>query len=256
MWIDTHAHLYSFSASDLQQIISRAREAHVNTILNTAVNLDAADIVIEQASRHEELFAAAGISPFDVIGLDAEWERRLHRLCVHDRIRAVGEIGLDNSNPRYPPLDLQRPVFETQLRLARELNLPAVIHSRGAESECIETCKRLGVSKAVFHCFTGSTQQLSRLLDSGYYVSLSGIITFSKKNLSHLTAIVPLERTFIETDTPYLAPAPYRGKPNEPAYAAYTGRRLAEIKNITNESLQETLSANYAHLFGWGRGNE
>jgi TatD DNase family protein len=247
-WIDSHAHLDGLSPHELQRAIEDAALANVTTILSTATDLASAATVIEQCRTHHALYGALGISPFDTRTLPPDWEQTLRNLLKYSRCIAVGEIGIDGSNPRYPPIEEQLPFFEKQLTLANELDLPAVIHSRGVEKKAAEICRSLGVRKALFHCFTGSAEALEAVLEAGYYVSFSGIITFSEA-VRDLVNNVPLNRLFIETDAPYLAPIPHRGKINCPAWVALVGETAATCKDIAVTNLQEAIAENFERLF-------
>jgi TatD DNase family protein len=247
-WIDIHAHLDALSPHELHQAINDATLANVTTILSTATELSSAGAVLEQCRTFPALYGALGISPFDARALPAGWEGILRNLLTHPRCIAVGEIGIDGSNPRYPPLEEQLPFFEKQLTIAKELDLPAVIHSRGVEKNAAEICRSLGVRKALFHCFTGSVEALEAILEAGYCVSFSGIITFSEA-VRNLVNIVPLDRLFVETDTPYLAPTPHRGKTNCPAWVALVGEEAAKCKGVTARELREAIAKNFERLF-------
>lgn len=251
MWIDSHAHLDRISEPDLAALIDEAHAAGVSRILSTATDLVSAGKVIQQCAAFSSLCGAAGISPFDVVSLEEGWEQSLRTILSKQSMVGVGEIGLDTSNPRYPPLDLQMPVFEKQLDIARVLDLPVIVHSRGAEKKVAEICAARGITKAMFHCFTGPVDALHCILDCGYSISFSGIVTFSAA-LRELVTHVPLDRLFIETDSPYLAPAPHRGAANRPAWVAITGECVAATKKIPPEQLQESLAENYRRLFGDG----
>lgn len=247
-WIDLHAHLDRLKDPDLTSVLKEAGRADVSTILSTATGLESASLVSQQCKTFPALFGAVGISPFDVPALPFDWEQKLRSFFTCPRIIALGEIGLDDTNPKYPPLTSQLPVFEKQLAIAVELDLPAIVHSRGAESRVAEICHSLGVKKVVFHCFTGDPETLKKILDFGYYVSFSGIVTFSK-TVSDLVPTVPLERIFIETDSPYLAPVPHRGKTNCPAWVRLVGEKVAECRGIKKEVLQEAIRKNFERLF-------
>lgn len=247
-WIDLHAHLDRLENAELAIILEEAGRANVSTILIAATNLASAATVVRQCSANPALFGAVGISPFDVPGLQNGWEQKLRAFSRNPRIIAIGEIGLDDSNPRYPSIASQVPVFEEQLRIAGAYDLPVIVHSRGAENRVAEICSRTGVKKAVFHCFTGDRETLIKILDYGYYVSFSGIVTFSS-SVRDLVPTVPLERIFIETDSPYLAPVPHRGKPNRPAWVGLTGEKVAECKGVEIEVLQKAIAENFERLF-------
>jgi TatD DNase family protein len=181
--------------------------------------------------------------------LEPDWEQELTRRLQDGHVLGVGEIGLDDSNPRYPSLERQRPLFRRQLEIAHSLDLPVIMHSRGAEEEVIDTCRELGISRAVFHCFTGTIDTLRRLLDAGYHVSWSGIITFKKSGLDEAVRFAPLDRLFIETDTPYLAPVPHRGKPNEPGLVSLVGEHVARLKDVPPQRVAEAIRKSFRAVF-------
>lgn len=248
MWIDIHAHLDRLSETELEQRVAEAAVAGVSVIVSTATDLASAETVAKQCSHYDTLYGTAGISPFDSIHLPAHWESRLKAQLLCRGILAVGEIGLDCANSTYPSLEIQRPPFEKQLAIAQELDMPAIVHSRGAEIPVMETCQSIGNKKVIFHCFTGSRDILERILEAGYCISFSGIVTFDS-SIRRLIRHVPLDRLFIETDSPYLTPAPFRGQKNHPALVVHTGETVAREKNISAEILQEALAHNFARLF-------
>jgi TatD DNase family protein len=205
--------------------------------------------VVSQCQKEASLYGVVGISAFDVEQLADGWESDLNKLLSNDKIIGIGEIGIDNTNPRYPPFEKQLAIFDQQLAIARDLDIPVVIHSRGAEQQAIDMCRNQQVVKAVFHCFTGGKNALRNLLDAGYYVSYSGIVTFKDTPLVKQVAYTPLDQLFIETDSPYLAPEPYRGKQNEPAYISFIGERVAEIKKTAADEVAERIRSNFSTLF-------
>ncbi|MBN1128469.1 MAG: TatD family hydrolase [Chitinispirillaceae bacterium] len=248
MWIDSHAHLDRLPEDALPRLIAEADAAGVGLILSAATDLGSAESVTRLCGMFPGVYGAAGISPFDVEGIAGDWEERLKALLIHDKMVAAGEIGLDRSNPRYPTIECQKPVFTRQLAIAQELRLPVVVHSRGAEREVATICREQGITRALFHCFTGTAGSLDFLLQCGYHVSFSGIVTFSGA-VRELAARVPLDRLLIETDSPYLAPVPYRGKTNQPAWAAITGECIADAKGMSAETLQKAMAENFERLF-------
>lgn len=252
MWIDTHAHLYEYSNQELEAVLSEAHGSGVEYIVSTAVSIETSVVVAQQCSAFNEIFGAAGISPFDVTTLSTTWVDELSSLLKHKKIIAIGEIGIDNSNPRYPSLDEQLPVFEKQLDLAIQHDLPVIIHSRGIEQTALEICTHHSIKSALFHCYTGDGATLQNIINAGFMVSFSGIVTFNKSNLPELVKATPLNQLFIETDSPYLTPVPYRGRKNTPAMVKNVGEKIAEIHSITSETLQEQLSENFKNFF-WNK---
>ncbi len=249
-WIDVHAHLYDLSKEELEATVDRALKNGVHTIVNTATNLTTADTVLCQCKQYESMYGMVGISPFDCeTTLVDSWEKLLTQNAQHPKVIGIGEIGLDDSNPIYPSLNAQKPLFEKQLSIAKDLNVPVALHSRGAESLAVDLLQSHSITHALFHCFTGEKRDLVRLLDAGYFVSYSGIITFKNNPCKELVAYTPLDRLFIETDSPYLAPPPFRGKRNEPAHASIIGDFVAHLKNIPSRQLSEQINSNFESLF-------
>lgn len=249
MWIDMHAHLYNKSDEVITEVLVRGKEQGVQTFINTAVSIESAQTIVEQCKRFPNLYGTVGISPFDVLEAKSNWEDEVRRIAAHKSIVAVGEIGLDKTNPSYPPFETQMEIFEKSLDLGVELDLPVIIHSRGVESQCVDICQERGVKKAVFHCFTGEVDALERVVEAGYFVSYSGIVTFKKNNLHEQVKRTPLEQLFIETDSPYLAPHPFRGKENNPALVYLVGKKVAELHDITEEKLSKVILGNMNSLF-------
>ncbi len=249
MWIDAHAHLAELSDSQLLGVMESAGAAGVETVLNTGTDLASSARAVAQSRLHTSLRAAAGISPFDAEHVPADWPAQLRNLLLQPSVVALGEVGLDASNPRYPSLEAQMPLFEQQLALACELDLPAVVHSRGAESTVVDVCRAIGAERVVFHCFTGTSNELRKLLDAGYWVSFSGIVTFPSSHVPELVRAVPLERLLVETDTPYLSPVPFRGRPNEPSRVAVVGQAVASLRGMAPEHLAGATRAAFSALF-------
>jgi TatD DNase family protein len=250
MWIDIHAHLYDLGQRQLAVALGEARAHRVSAVINAATSVSTARIVTQQCAANRHVYATVGVSPFDVDGLARGWDRHIESLLENDKVVGVGEIGIDDSNPAYPPMAKQIPAFERQLEIAKTRGLPAVIHSRGAEKRAIDTCVDTGLEKAVFHCFTGTIESLRKLLDAEYHVSFSGIITFKNSLLKDLVRFAPLDRLCIETDTPYLAPTPHRGQPNRVAWVAYVGEEVAAIKRLSADEAAAQIARNVESIFG------
>ncbi|MDR0306506.1 MAG: TatD family hydrolase [Chitinispirillales bacterium] len=244
-WIDTHAHLFDCSDAALETLIAESASKGVNLIINTSVSVDTAQTVLRQCKRFpQHLRAAVGISPFDVITQDETWADKIEVMLSDPLTVAIGEIGLDCANPRYPPLELQMPVFIKQLQLAAQTGVTAIVHSRGMEKRTAEICRETGVSKAVFHCFTGDREAAEYILECGYYISISGIITYKNSHLANLIPFIPIDRLLIETDSPYLAPSPHRGKVNCPAFLIHTATEIAKLLRISERELSAALIKN------------
>lgn len=256
--VDSHAHVdgEEFSA-DREEVLARARAAGVRAILNVGTgdpHAGALERAVEVAERYEGVLAAAGVHPHDARLYDDEAATRVERL-VRDsrRVVAWGEIGLDYHYD-HSPREAQREVFRRQLRQAREARLPVIIHSRAADEDTLTILEEewRGSERAgVLHCFGGSLQMAARALALGFYVSFAGNVTFKKAEpLREVALMIPLERLLVETDCPYLAPAPHRGRRNEPAFVVATARFLADLRGVRLEELAQATSENFTRLFG------
>jgi TatD DNase family protein len=250
MWTDAHAHLYDLDGPGLAAAVAHAREAGVDRILNTGTSIDTSRKVLRQSSEHAGLSAAVGVSPFDAGTLPDAWQTSLESMLSDPVVVAMGETGIDSTNPTYPDIASQVALFEEQLHMAVIHTMPIIIHSRGAEIKACEMCSAKGVKKAMFHCFTGDITALRKILAAGYFVSFSGIITFKSSPLVECVRYAPLSQMLIETDSPYLAPVPHRGKTNEPAWVGLVGNKVAEIKKLNAVDVAETLRENFFTLFG------
>lgn len=256
MFIDSHAHIdgYEFDG-DREQVIERAKAAGVSTILNVGTgdpHSGALERSVELGRQHENIYTAIGTHPHDARFYDDAAEDKIKQLINNARVIAWGEIGLDfhyDNSPR----DVQVDVFIRQLRAACECDLPVVIHTREAEAETIDILREEyegATRRGVFHCFSGSMDLAQRALEIGFMISFSGIVTFKKAGeLREIAKQVPLDRLLIETDCPYLAPIPYRGKRNEPAYVVEVARCLAGIHDVEIETMAQITSENFQRFF-------
>jgi len=257
MFIDSHAHIDGpeFDA-DREEVIQRARDAGVSTILNVGTgdpHSGALERAVELGDNHEGIFTAVGVHPHDARLFDDQAEQKLLRLIRQSpRVIAWGEIGLDfhyDNSPR----EVQMEVFRRQLRLARDAKLPVIVHTREAEDETIEILRSewAGSSRSgIMHCFSGSLALAEKAMELGFLVSFSGIVTFKKADeLKGVAQQIPLNRLLIETDCPFLSPTPFRGKRNEPAYVVEVARCLAQLNDLSIEEIAGITSANFARVF-------
>ena len=245
-WIDVHAHLYDLSENGLKAVIEDSVSSGVNLIINTSVSVDTAQTALKQCARFpNHLRAAVGISPFYINNHQNEnWGEQLKKMIENPFTAAVGEIGLDCTNPTYPPLEEQMPFFEKQLELAIQTRTTAIVHSRGMEKQTAQICRSMGASNVIFHCFTGSGEAAEYIIESGYYISVSGIITYKNSHLRDLITSLPIDKLLIETDSPYLAPTPHRGKKNTPAMLVHTAKEMAGLFKVDESRLAEILHRN------------
>ena len=251
--IDSHAHLADPAFDvDRAEVIARARTAGITGIVCIGESLAAARRAADIASANPGLVAyTAGVHPHDAAGFDAPRDVTAIREHMRAGAVAVGECGLDYHYD-HSPRDQQRAAFAAQLELARELSLPVVVHTREAEPDTramVVDAGRSGV-RGVLHCFTGSQDLASAAIEVGWYVSFSGIITFKKWDDDALLRLVPDDRLLVESDAPYLAPVPFRGKRNEPAYVPRTIERLAIVRDATADAIGAATTANARRLFG------
>ena len=245
--IDTHAHLDA-CADPPGQLLARAREAGVERVLTVGTSIDGCRAALALAEQHAEVHAILGIHPHDAGGGDAERLDELRELLAHPRAVAVGETGLDFYRD-YAPRDAQLRLFEREVALARELEKPVVVHSRAADRETAAALDGFD-GTVVLHCFS-EPQLLPVALERGYYVSFAGNVTYPKAvELRRAAAAVPAERILAETDSPYLAPQPRRGRVNEPANVVYTVAALAEARGEDAEALAARIDQNAAAAFG------
>ena len=252
MYIDTHAHLDMYdSASDRAQVISRAHAARVRQIITIGINLPSSRQAVAIAGQYEGVFAATGIHPHDAKGVTDETYDDLRHLTKNPRVVAIGEIGLDFFK-EYSPRREQEICFRQQIQLARELRLPLIIHDRDAHDETIRILREEKAEDVggVFHCFSGDYTFAGKCLDMGFYISIAGVVTFSKATLLRdVVKNIPMDRLLIETDAPFLAPVPYRGKRNEPAYVIHTGQQIADIKECPLVEVAQWTRKNAQALF-------
>jgi len=255
MFVDTHAHLfYPNFKDDLDDVLSRAKEEKVDYILIPATDIKTAIDVIALTEKYDFLFGAVGVHPHDSKDWDKFWTEEIKKIAANEKIKAIGEIGLDYYYD-FSPVEKQKQAFRDQIELAIELNMPIIVHTRESDDdiyEIINSYKGTNL-KAQFHCFSGNKEQAKRLLDLGHYISFTGNITFKKEDeLREVVKYIPLNRLMIETDSPFLTPVPHRGKRNESAYVKLVAEQIAKIHNISIEEVGRATSYNAYKFFGIG----
>jgi TatD DNase family protein len=251
MFVDSHCHLDDKRFSeDLDATLERAAAAGITRILTigTGDGPPELDRAIRLAERYEHVSATVGVHPHDAAKVGPETYENLRELGRHPKVIAFGEIGLDYHYD-FSPRETQRDVFTRQLEIARELDLPVTIHTREAWDDTVSILRDHWSGSGVMHCFTGSTDQAEQALALGFHLSYGGVITFkTADNVRESARITPDERLLIETDAPYLAPIPHRGKRNEPAMMVQTIAKLAEIRATTPSRIGEITTANFERL--------
>ncbi len=251
MFVDSHCHLcFPELAADLQGVLARMRASRVEAALNVCTTLDEFRSVLDTARASDQLYASVGVHP-DSIDTQEPTVEGLCELAGDPKVVAIGETGLDYFRLR-EPLEWQRERFRIHIRAARACGKPLIIHTREAARDTLTIMREEGAGLAggVMHCFTESTEVAQAALDLGFHISFSGIVTFKNARELQATAVtVPLERLLIETDAPYLAPVPHRGKPNEPSYVAFVATKLAELKGLSPEQIAKATTDNFYKLF-------
>lgn len=248
--VDTHAHLdFPQFDEDRAAVIRRARKAGIIAIVNIGVDLPSSRAAIALAEQYDFVYAAVGVHPHDAKTVTSHTLDALRTLAQHSKVVAIGEIGLDYYRD-LSPRSVQRRAFVAQLELASELGLPVVIHDRDAHDDVLTTLQSWS-GQGVVHSYSAGPEQLEEMLALGFYVGISGPVTFPKaERLRAVAAQVPLERLVVETDCPYLTPVPYRGKRNEPAYVRYVAEQIALARQVAPQAIAQATTQNAQCLFG------
>jgi TatD DNase family protein len=254
-FIDSHCHLDYKDTADTHQVIERAKTAGIRAFVNICTGLAEAHQIINTAEQFENVFATVGIHPHDAEETlrqksEDELAAWLADLAAHPKVIALGETGLDffyDNSPR----EQQQSAFKAHIQAAKATGLPLVVHTRAASEQTIEALRgAAGTIQGVMHCFSETQWLADQALELGFYISISGIITFKKaQELRDVVKTVPLERLLLETDAPFLAPVPYRGQQNEPAFMIETAKVLAELKGVSLAEIAAITTANFKALF-------
>ncbi len=254
MLIDSHCHLnYKGLVEDQPQVLARARESGVTRFLNISTRASEWDAVVATATREPDVWASVGIHPHEADAHADLGAQALLEATAHPRVIGIGETGLDYFYD-HSDREVQRKLFRMHIGVARETGLPLIIHTRDAEDDTASILAEemeQGAFPALIHCFTASREFARTVLDSGLTISLSGIVTFrSARELQEIAGELPAHRILVETDAPFLAPVPHRGRTCEPAFVADTLRHVATLRGVEPEALAATTSANFFRLFG------
>lgn len=255
MFIDSHCHLdrldFAKLGTDLDGALALARARGVQHFLCIGVDLETLPNVLAVAEAYDDVSASVGVHPLHLDSLEPEIEQ-LIQLAAHPKVVAIGETGLDYHYDQENPADQQRR-FRKHIEAARRTGKPLVVHTRAARADTIAILKEEGATAGVMHCFTEDWDMARAALDLGFYISFSGIVSFANaQELREVAVKVPADRLLIETDSPWLAPVPYRGKTNQPAYVVDVARVVAELRGMAVEALGEQTSENFRRLFGVG----
>jgi len=251
--VDSHAHISTPKfAEDRDAVLARAREAGLVGIVDVGCDLASSRDSIGLAETDRMVWAAVGVHPHEAKHWDAATRAALEELAAHPRVVAIGETGLD-FHYNYSPPDVQREVFRAQLELAADLEMPVVLHIRDAYEEALQTIDALGRAnlRGVSHCFTGNKAQALGFVERGFGVSFTGVVTFKKaEDVREAARAVPRELLLVETDCPYMAPVPQRGKRCEPSFVVHTARAIALLRGDDPDELFEATARNAARIFG------
>jgi len=253
MMVDSHAHLYFDNFDDdLNDVLRRAKNSGVNRILNIGIDLETSQKSIDLANSYDEIYASVGIHPNEADNLPDDYIDNLIQYLEHPKVVAIGEIGLDYYRD-YTPKEKQLIVFQRQLDLALEKNYPIIVHTRNAWPDMIDVFnqeKYQNKLRGVVHCFSGDVSVARLMLDLGFFISFTGVITFKNSGAVDVLKKIPLERLLLETDCPFMAPVPFRGKRCEPMHVTLIGEKIAEIHNVSIEKVAAQTTKNIHTLFG------
>lgn len=262
-YIDSHAHLFfNDFREDIDAVLERARNANVRAVIVPGTDLTTSTQALELAEQYQEIYAAVGFHPHDALKFSDADIQNLEALLSHPKVVAIGEIGLDFYY-NYSPWDVQKRVFWLQLELAVQKELPVIIHTRNSMSDTIDLLTsfieqnpswRQGDTKCmqrgVFHCFAGTPNDAATVAEMGFYISFTGNVTFKKSTSAGVVQNLGAEMLLLETDAPYMTPVPHRGTRNEPAYLPLIAQRIAELCNVSVETVAEKTFTNTLRLFG------
>lgn len=250
-FIDTHIHIdFPQFNQDREAVIQKAQSAFVGKMINVGCNLKTSQKSIALAEKYPNIWATVGIHPSDVKIYNSQIEKELFELAKNKKVVAIGEIGLDYFYGK-DNQEEQKKVLTAQIKIAKEVEKPVVIHTRDAGADLLKILKQEKPQQAVIHCFTETAAFAEEILAMGYMISFTGIITYAKaEELRQVVSKTPLNRIMIETDCPFLAPQKYRGERNEPAFVVEVAQKIAEIKNIGLEEIAEKTTQNAEVFFG------
>lgn len=247
---DTHAHLDdSMFDSDRREVIKKIKASGVGRVNNIGADMQSSRSAIALAEEYDFIYATVGVHPSETHSMTTDDLDELHKMAQHPKTVAIGEIGLDYHFDDTAP-ELQKKWLRAQLDLATELNMPVVIHDRESKGECIEILREKNIKNGVVHCFSGSAETAAELLKMGFYISFTGVITFKNaRRAVEALRVIPIDRLFIETDCPYMAPEPHRGVRNDSSLVIHIAERVAEIKGLPLDEVINTTTENALRFF-------
>ena len=250
MYFDSHAHLDDRAfRDDREEILDGLTDAGVGYLMNIGCDLPSSLRSIDLAHRFPFIWAAVGSHPDDAAQVNNVRIALYRQMCSDERVKAIGEIGLDY-HYEDPPREIQLPAFRKQLELAAELDLPVIVHEREAHADGMELIREFPTVTGVFHCYSGAVEMAKELVSRGGYIGFTGVITFKNaRKAVEVAQTIPLDRILIETDCPYMAPEPHRGRRNDSRYVPLVAAKLAELRGVTPEEMGEITTENAKRLF-------
>ncbi|MBO7252616.1 MAG: TatD family hydrolase [Oscillospiraceae bacterium] len=250
MLFDTHAHLNdpAFDA-DREELMAGLAAKGIGLVMNAGCSLQSSQDIIAMAERYPWLYASVGSHPDSADEVNEQVIEEYRKLCRHEKVKAIGEIGLDYYYEDIPR-DIQKQAFRMQMELAKEVDLPVIIHEREAHDDGMRIVKEFPTVKGVFHCYSGSAEMARQLVNMGWYIGFTGVLTFKNARKAVETAAsIPLDRIVLETDCPFMAPEPFRGKRNDPGYLPKMAEKLAEIRGVSVEEAIASTTENAKRLY-------
>ena len=251
MYFDSHAHLTEDCfAQDFDAIVENMKAASVTGMMEIGCDLPSSEKAVQLANRFDWVHAAVGSHPDDAEQVDEARIAVYRELCKDPRVKAIGEIGLDYHYEE-PGREIQQRAFRMQLALAQELSMPVVIHERKAHEDGLRILEEFPDVKGVFHCFSGSCEMAKELVKRGWYIGFTGVVTFKNAHKAvEVAEKIPLDRILIETDCPYMAPEPYRGRRCDPSLVPYVAKKIAQLRGISEEEVARATAQNAKRCFG------
>ena len=251
MLFDTHAHVNDHAFDrDREEMLSGLAEKGIGLVMNAGCSLESSRESVALAEKYNFMYASVGSHPDSADEVNEEVLEEYRKLCkLNDKVKAIGEIGLDYHYEDIPR-DIQKKAFRMQMALAQELNMPVIVHEREAHEDGMCIVKEFPKVKGVFHCYSGSPEMARQLVDMGWYIGFTGVLTFKNaRKAVETAATIPLERIVLETDCPYMAPEPHRGRRNDPGYLCHMAQKLAEIRGISVEEAIRATTENGKRLY-------
>lgn len=249
--IDTHSHInFDEYKENFNSFLENLKENDIESVIIPGVDPSTFDEIISYCEKYEMLYGAIGIHPSEFQTYNEQSKKRIYELVKHKKIVAIGEIGLDYHYGA-DTKEEQRELLKEQLKIAEELQVPVIIHDRESHEDVFEILQNYKLKDVIFHCFSGNAEFAQKCIDKGYYIAIGGVVTFKNaKDLKEAAKIIPIDKLLLETDAPYLAPVPFRGKLNSPAYLKYIAQEIANIKNIDIEEIKKQTTLNAKKVFG------